>query len=157
MAGFLSFEREAYFPNLDRAGYRVTSDECFDYNCIAHAASRSDAWWWPDEGDGIYWPESVAKDETLDCFIQAYGTEGYEPCESPDLEPGVEKVAIYVDADGVPTHAARQVPSGGWTSKLGDWEDIEHTTLAALERQDGKGEGYGTVAKILKRLAPTKR
>ena len=27
------------------------------------------------------------------------------------------------------THAARQLPSGKWTSKLGDADDIEHNTL----------------------------
>jgi hypothetical protein len=37
---------------------------------------------------------------------------------------------------------------GEWTSKLGNWEDIEHKTLAALE-----GEFYGKVVQILKRAA----
>lgn len=58
---------------------------------------------------------------------------------------GFQKVAFFVGANGVPTHAARQLPSGLWTSKLGEWEDIEHT-LHALE-----GDIYGTVALLLKR------
>jgi hypothetical protein len=44
------------------------------------------------------------------------------------------------------THAARQLPSGAWTSKLGDWEDIEHNALSGLE-----SSFYGRVSIILKR------
>ncbi|MCI0637958.1 MAG: hypothetical protein L0Y72_23715 [Gemmataceae bacterium] len=40
----------------------------------------------------------------------------------------------------MPTHAARQLPTGRWSSKLGPSEDIEHD-LHALE-----GEIYGTIA-----------
>jgi hypothetical protein len=47
---------------------------------------------------------------------------------------------------GQPTHAAKQMESGKWSSKLGDWEDVEHATLEALE-----GDFYGKVAQILKR------
>ena len=54
-------------------------------------------------------------------------------------------MAIFVDAVGVPTHAARQLASGLWTSKLGHSEDIEHD-LRALE-----GDTYGMVALLLKR------
>jgi hypothetical protein len=56
---------------------------------------------------------------------------------------------LFVDARGVPTHAARLLPSGLWTSKLGEWEDIEHD-LHALE-----GDVYGTVALLLKRPCAT--
>ncbi len=67
-----------------------------------------------------------------------------------------EKIAIYVDTDGVPTHAARQLPDGSWTSKLGDWEDIQHQTLEALETGNDKAHqelGYGKVAKIMRRAS----
>ncbi len=49
------------------------------------------------------------------------------------MEGGVTKVAIYgdIDADSW-THAARQLPNGKWTSKLGDFEDIEHDTPEGL-------------------------
>ena len=46
---------------------------------------------------------------------------------------------------GIPTHAARQLRSGRWTSKLGQAEDIEHE-LRALE-----GAIHGAVVLILKR------
>jgi hypothetical protein len=82
-----------------------------------------------------------------------YGTVGFIHGENQnsELEVGTEKVAIYVDADGIPTHAARQLADGTWTSKLGEWEDIRHKTLKAMEDGDGLGLGYGRVAVILRR------
>ncbi len=47
--------------------------------------------------------------------------------------------------DGVPTHAARQMTNGRWTSKLGAWEIIEHD-FDALE-----GAEYGQIVEILRR------
>ncbi len=69
-----------------------------------------------------------------------------DKADTDNLEPGGEKVAIYAGADRLPTHMARQLISGARTSKVGEWDDGEHHTLAALE-----GEYYGTVAQILKR------
>ena len=51
---------------------------------------------------------------------------------------------------GVPLHAARHVPSGRWTSKLGELEDIEHA-LDGLE-----GTEYCSVVQIMKRPLPPK-
>ena len=56
-----------------------------------------------------------------------------------------------MDKEGVPSHAARQLPSGHWTSKLGKAEDIRHSTLEAVESDPNLGLGYGKVAVILKR------
>ena len=49
-----------------------------------------------------------------------------------DLEDGYEKVVFYSDENGTPTHFARQLTSGKWTSKLGNLNDIEHDTLDSL-------------------------
>lgn len=148
---FLSVDKEARFPNLTRGEYEVTSAETPDYNCIAHAAGKDDNWWWPDEPPS-YWPPGHDKAETLEAFVKAYATVGFvvDFNQTSELEVGIEKVAIYVDADGVPTHAARQLTNGSWTSKLGEWEDIQHKTLKAME-DDGLGLGYGKVAVILRR------
>jgi hypothetical protein len=51
--------------------------------------------------------------------------------------------------DDEETHAARSLPNGRWTSKLGNGEDIEHITLAVLE-----GDLYGKVRVFLKRQVP---
>ena len=64
------------------------------------------------------------------------------------------KIAIFVDDEGVPTHAARQLQSAVWTSKLGDWEDIEHDSLAALENAPLMNSLYGTVALVMRRSIP---
>jgi hypothetical protein len=88
----------------------------------------------------------VQRDETLQGFVAAFGTHGYSPCADGTLEPGFEKVVIYVSEDGTPTHMTRQLPSGFWTSKCGRLEDIEHETLEAHE-----GTSYGTVIQSLKR------
>ena len=91
------------------------------------------------------WPEGVKREERLECFAEAYGTLGYQACGDGTLEPGCEKVAIYA-RDGVPTHAAKQLPDGRWKSKLGSWEDIEHQSLKAVEEYV-----YGRAVMYMKR------
>jgi hypothetical protein len=136
------------FPNLTRANHRVVSPAAPDYNCIAWAAECQDRWWWPDPMGTAYWPPGVPREETVTAFEMAYGTLGFAACVDDSLEAGFRKVAIYAKA-GTPTHAARQLSDGRWTSKLGEWEDIEHATLQALE-----GGTYGAVASILRRAGP---
>jgi len=118
---------------LDPANYSVTSEETDEYNCVGWAANEIDpGQWWPlPNAPEYFWPAGTRRDETLEAFIEGLGTIGFRPCDNADLEPGVEKVAIYT-LRGVPTHVARQIPDGGWTSKLGAWEDIEHATLRDL-------------------------
>jgi hypothetical protein len=82
----------------------------------------------------------------LENCIQTFSILGYKEETDSSFEPEFEKVALYSDADGLPSHAARQKGDGFWTSKLGEAEDIEHDTLEALE-----GEAYGKVKIILKR------
>ncbi|MFZ1964372.1 MAG: hypothetical protein WAU78_13065 [Roseiarcus sp.] len=148
----MSIAREARFPKLNRTEYCVTSDETPDYNCIAHAADKNDNWWWPDD-QPAYWPQGLDKVETLEAFVSAYATLGYAKCEGGGtvLEAGFEKVVIYADTHGVPTHAAKQLPNGAWTSKLGEWEDIQHTRPEAMEDDGVLGLGYGKIAVVLKR------
>ena len=139
--------RESVFPNLAASRYRVTSEETAGYNCIALAAGTTNAWWWPDAGGEYYWPGQVPREETLEAFVRTFALAGYEACDEMRLEAGFEKVAIYVDAAGTPTHAARQLESGEWTSKLGSWEDIEHDGLDAVGGQrSGLWEGSANSA-----------
>ena len=92
-----------------------------------------------------YWPSNVPRQATVDAFIEAFRTLGYEPCEDGELEPDVEKVVFYT-LDGKPTHAARQLSTGVWTSKLGQAIDIEHGTPKGVE-----GSGYGYATQFMKR------
>jgi hypothetical protein len=93
-----------------------------------------------------FWPPEAPREESPEAFIAAFSTLGYLPCENPDLELGFEKIALYASADGKPTHAARQLPTGRWTSKLGQLHDIEHATLPVIE-----GPIYGVTVCFLKR------
>jgi hypothetical protein len=88
----------------------------------------------------------LADDFTVDAFIEAYGTVGFTPCDNGVLQVDVEKIALYVDAEGEPSHAARQLADGRWESKMGTWEDIRHHGTACLE-----GGDYGTVKVYLAR------
>jgi hypothetical protein len=81
----------------------------------------------------------------VQAFLAVFTMRGFEPGASETLEDGVEKIALFVNASGKPTHAARQLPSGRWTSKLGRGEDIEH------DLQDLTGAVYGSVSLVLKR------
>lgn len=134
------------FPGLRGTGYLITSPEDDRYNCIAWAAGVSDVWWWPlGDPTGTHWPSGVPREETVAAFLLAFASLGYVPCGSEALETGYEKVALFADAGGCPTHAARQLAGGAWTSKLGALADIEHP-LRAIE-----GVEYGTVVLLLKR------
>jgi hypothetical protein len=140
------------FPSLSASGYEITSPAAPDYNCIAWAAEDISRWWEPVAiplPSYYYWPPGVSLELMLASYVQAFESVGYRVCDD-SLEEGVEKIALYVSADGLPTHAARQLASGEWTSKLGKSVDIRHRSLAALE-----GEMYGRVARLMRRPRPT--
>jgi hypothetical protein len=114
------------FPRLTEASHRVTSPETKDYNCIAWAARDTANWWQP----GVYWPIPVdPEDADISALQLAFESLCFGPCNSADLEPGIEKVALY-SAGRFYTHAARQTANGpansarGWTSNT-----IPPTTL----------------------------
>ena len=119
---------DVVFPGLRDSEYRATSPATRDYNCIAWAAGDTRRWWWPNhdaDNDAVYWPPGVPKEETLEAFAAAFATLGHSPCSGEEIEAGFEKIALFAKGEA-PTHAARQLPSGRWTSKLGLREDIEH-------------------------------
>jgi hypothetical protein len=117
---------ELRYPNLALTEYTVTSPKSQEYNCFAWAAGDQERWWQPTPEDEFYWVEGVPMEETLSDYIQAYQTLGYITCDNVALAAGYEKIALYVRDDGVPIHAARQLTTGKWASKIGALEDIEH-------------------------------
>jgi len=131
----------------------ITSLDSTLYNCVAWAAGDSDRFWWPDSQGIGYWPQNAPREVTANAFISAFLTLGYEPCEGGRLEPGFEKIVIY-ELHGKPTHAARQLESGRWTSKLGKWVDIEHDTPEAVVAFP-KCANYGRPIQFLRRQRPT--
>lgn len=130
----------AVFPRLANTNYQHTSDQTDDYNCIAWAAGDNGRWWWP----GRHWPADVPRAVTKLAFIKAFAELGYEVCETPDLEEGFEKVCLYCKL-GRPEHAARQLPDGKWTSKLGRGIDISH------ELEGLRGNKYGQPTLYMRR------
>jgi len=139
---------EDVFPGLRGQPYQVNSLPDHRYNCIAFAAGDNLNWWWPDAAEEDTWPAGVARVETREAFRAAFATLGYAVCNDDQLEPGYEKVALFALA-GVPKHAARQLPSASWASKLGPMEDIEHAL------HDLTGTVYGAVSLVMKRPALT--
>lgn len=122
------------------------------YNCIAWAAEDTRRWWWPDAMDQYYWPPGVTREETVEAFIAAYGSLGYTPCATLDQEDGYQKIVVYVGCAGKPTHAAKQIPGGRWSGKLGSAEDVEHDTPEDVSALGTEPQfHYGAVAAILRR------
>ena len=134
-----------YFPQLSSSNSRPTSDKTAHYNCIAWAYGIDNMWFWPDSDHQYYWPDNIRRAEDIDAFIDLFRLQNYIVCESDIYEDGFQKIALYVK-DNKPTHAARQLSNGKWTSKLGVDIDIEHDTPECLN-----GSAYGTVAIIMKR------
>jgi hypothetical protein len=133
------------FPNSSIQPFLITSPDTPAYNCIAWAFEDPSRWYWPDPANIYYWPNNVPRNVTLDSFIALFATIRYELCQDGEIEIGYNKIAIFVDTNGTPTHAARQLPDGFWTSKLGQNIDVQHTIFSI---QDG---GYGTVAAYMRR------
>ncbi len=134
----------AAFPALKSDGAEVLRPADPLFNCVAWAAGESDAVWWPGDPDA-YWPPGAADELTLLAISAALGTAGYAPCPGGSPETGYEKAAIYVRG-GVPTHVARQLPDGRWSSKLGRDCLVAHATPGGVE-----GAVYGSVAAYLRR------
>ena len=139
---------EDVFPGLRGQPYQIKSERDRRYNCIAFAARDKRNWWWPDLAEQDTWPAAVARVETVEAFRDAFATLGYVVCDHDQLEAAYEKVALFALA-GKPKHAARQLPSGRWTSKLGPMEDIQHAL------HDLTGMVYGSVVLVMKRPLPT--
>ena len=132
----------AQFPNLTNVGKKKTSNADEGYNCIAWAFKDSTRWWWPSEY--TYWPTQFSGMTTLEAFQSWFQQDGWEPAANAEPEPGFEKVALFAKG-GVPTHAARLLATGLWTSKLGKEIDISHD----LNELDGPA--YGSVLSIYRK------
>ena len=133
------------FPRLTESSYRSTSPADMRYNCVAWAAGDSQHWWQP----GVHWPVPTSRDDFgVGALEQAFQSLGYEACPDDLLETGFEKVALY-GFGFFYTHAARQLASGKWTSKLGKAEDIEYDCP-----DDVAGGLYGEVVQFMRRARP---
>lgn len=136
------------------SNWQGTSPGTIYYNCFAWAAgeSRENEWWDPISSDS-YWPIGVERQRTLSAYVKAYQTIGYQLCDSSCFEKGFEKIALYVDNSGKPQHATRQLTNGMWTSKIGTWEDIQHSISEEFVIEiRAQIINFGTIAAVMKRL-----
>jgi len=133
------------FPGTLAHPFLITSPPAKNYNCIAWACEDSSAWYWPDPDHNNFWPDNVPREVTLGAFQLLFEHLGYEACLDDSLEKRFQKIAIYSDSNNTPTHAARQLPNGNWTSKLGSWYDVAHTV------QNMDNGQYGKVAIIMRK------
>jgi hypothetical protein len=137
-----------FFPRLRLDNHEQTSEPDVGYNCSAWAAWDTSHWWQP----GRFWPIDVSRDDHgIGALEAAFRSLGFVECSNGALETGFEKVALYGSAF-MYTHAARQLPSGKWTSKLGKAEDITHDTP-----DDVAGGLYGEVVEFMKRPVFTRK
>ena len=151
----LSEELERVLPGLRDSAYSVTSGATERYNCIAWALGETEDWWAPVDLPDFFWPaglDRVAGDEvvTLDLVTRLFDAYGFERCPDGLPEEGVEKVALFGD-DGEFLHVARQLPSGRWTSKLGQDRDIEHELEALLHPGNDRWYDYVAIVAFVKR------
>jgi hypothetical protein len=135
---------EEAFPNCQLEPFIFTSPATNFYNCIAWAFEDPTRVYWPDGAQNCYWPPNIQRKPILKSFIDLFKSKGYFECENGNLEEGYLKVAIY-SKNNIPTHAARQLSNGLWTSKLGRSNDVSHTIHAM-----SNGE-YGDVAIYMKK------
>ena len=136
------------FHNLNSGEFDVKSDCTAIYNCISWAIGDQENSWWPIDTHPYHWPAGLPMDNSIGSFKMFFELHGYQECSTGDLEPGFEKIALYENDEREITHAAKQLLNGAWTSKIGDWEDIEHNRLEGLE---GGGFAYGSVKMYLRK------
>jgi hypothetical protein len=130
------------FPNSIKEPFIITSKQTSNYNCIAWAFGDETKWYWPD--DISFWPSGIPNEPTIQSFIELFKLQGYENCDNGNLESGYVKVAIYTK-NNKPSHAAKQLSNGFWSSKLGQGNDVSHTINSMT---DGF---YGNIEVFMKR------
>lgn len=140
---------EVPFPHLNSTNHWTTSPHDQIYNFIAWAIGlgpdEQECWWRGPVESGFTWPDDVPREVSVNSFVHALETLSFRKCDDGKVERGFEKIALYTK-DDTPTHLARQLPDGKWTSKLGIFQDITHTTPKVLE-----GPEYGCVKLFMRR------
>ncbi len=125
----MTSDLEDRFPSLRPDTYRITSPKDDKYNCVAWVARDTGKWWEPAV-DGFFWPRVINPadldpDDDLDEYVRMFSELGFTACENGELEPGLEKIAIFASCSSF-QHVAYQAPDGAWSSKLGFLNDIRH-------------------------------
>lgn len=144
------------FPKLSLDNHETKSKATPRYNCVAFARGDDRHWWEPGlYGGKYYWPPELQEGDLLESWKKVFTLKGYKETKNREVEPGFEKVAIYVGLnDFRPSHVA--VSDGHvWKSKLGKGQDISHSSLDILEGD--QQDEYGIVDSIFKRPLPVQK
>jgi hypothetical protein len=107
------------FPNLNQfPPFLITSPFNPRYNCVAYAYGKYDNGMWPNHND-YWWPPQIPNEMTIRAFQALFESIAFNVCGDGSFEPGYLKIAIFADNNNIPTHAAKQLDNGFWSSKLG--------------------------------------
>jgi hypothetical protein len=134
------------FPRLG-AAYEVLGKATPAYNCVAWALGRDDRW---------IWPAAQGHAAGFDDFDALFRTHGYRRLSALnyDRAAGYDKLVLYAKRNGSgalePTHSARQLADGSWSSKLGKLPLIRH-----LHPDDIDGGTYGQAHAVYVRRRAT--
>lgn len=161
---------ESALPVLKQGNYRIVLPESEQYNCIAWAAGDETRWWHPFAARDVgprcaahglsahcFWPRRADDAHEMTNYLFAFERLGYRVCTrsfDPVVDPvanaaEIERIALYQHQnDPGCSHAARQLPSGVWTSKVNDLAGVAHLSPRDLEGEHG---GYGRVALYMAR------
>ncbi len=132
---------EVGFPKLRLTTWEISSEPDTQYNCIAWAAGDDSRFWWPAQR--YFWPLGVKRELSITAFDELFRSLGFKECPDPgDGTESVQRLALFARGTE-PTHAARQLINGRWTSKLGKFVDIVHHRV-----QDLEGHAYGLVVRM---------
>lgn len=135
------------FPSLNDDNCEEKSARDFNYNCLAFALGDTHNWWEPPGQFGYYyWPPGFSNDASVATVTAIIKLHGFVVEIKPYVMPVAESVAIYAQGEEW-THFAR-FANGMWLSKVGEDNDIAHSSLELLE-----GALYGKVVKVLSRVA----
>ena len=156
---YICKELFSLLPKLaDDPGFEISSPQNSCYNCISWSVLRDNIITWPFRDvdlDGVYWPEEIEREESLDAFKKLFSKSGFvEETKNAEYEDGFLKIAIFTvpsdpgsKFDRKVTHAVRQrISDGLWWSKLGKSFDIFHSIVQSVEC-----DVYGEVSLILKK------
>lgn len=143
-----------YWPHILDSDFEITSPQSGQYNCFAWALSEQSCNLGTVFPDGL-WPSDIPRYPSKENFIQLFQKNDFNLCANDDsLEEGFEKLVFYVDEHDFPTHVARQLQNGKWTSKLGPAEDIQHDSIKIFEGWYKTEPYYGKIGFVMKRLRP---
>src|SRR6266436_2853677 len=127
---------ETWCPRLRGTNWRIASRPRKRYNCIAWAVGDTLQRW--DLGKGNHWPQGVPQRYNFGCLVRAYIAAGFSVCTTTEgrvFDAAYETVVLF-EKSGLWEHAAKLLKNGMWSSKLGDCEDIEHSTPESVGGTD---------------------